>query len=442
MIPFLSVIVALLLLVASGEGLLLLLRIRSLEGQTLDRLIAAFTAGTAVIATWSFLLAGAGVPASPPLLAAPVALYIAGRLRNRGGEGPYLVLPRRPVRDFLGAVTGIVVLAQIVYVFRHALIRPVHGWDAWRIWSFRAKVIFLEKGFPDEFFSHDWAGFPGYPLGIPLLESYLAHFVGYWHEPAVKILFPLFFTGLAALVWRFLREHSGFTVARLGVLLFVTSPFAVHHGTVAYMDLPLAFFLMATAFFLMAYHRGGRRGDLLLAAIAAGMMPIVKNEGFPFYLICTVWVVLDSRRRRDLRPALVRWFAISLPVCLPWLLFKYTGGVPESPYHVVGFFGVGEILRRLSSFLRLALINAFLTGSWGIAWYPLVLLPLRLGRPVPRLPLALLLGGGFLFAGAYLFTDSYTFLVNGTALSRNLLVLLPLAIVSGMMRLGDERRAP
>lgn len=432
MIPFLSVIIALLLLVASGEGLLLLLRVRSGERSSLDRLVAAFAAGVGVVSGWSFLVAIAGVPASPPILAAPLLLYVAGRFRVRKGEGSYLVLPRRPVRDVLGAVTGIVVLLQIVYVFRHALIRPVHGWDAWRIWSFRAKVIFLEKGFPDDFFGSDWAGFPGYPLGIPLVESFLAHAVGYWHEPAVKILFPLFFAGLAALLWRFLKDHSGIGAARTGVLLFVTAPLVVHHGTVAYMDLPLAFFLTAAATSLAAWRRTGGRSDLLLAAIPAGMLPVIKNEGLPFYVLLTALILHAAHRRGDLRSAGVRWLAASLPFCLPWLFFKYAGGVPESPYHTFAFPGIGGVVGRAFDLLRLLGINLLLTGNWGIAWYGLLFLLLPGRRSLPSPIPALFAGGILLFSGAYLFTGSHAFLVNGTALGRNVLILLPLGIILGV----------
>lgn len=438
---FVSVLLAVLVMIASGEGLLLLLRVRGAEEKPLDRLLATFGVGVAVVSTWSFLLAAFSVPLSAPLVAAPLLLYIVGRFRERGGAS-YLVLPRRPVRDRLGALTGLVVIAQIAYVFRHALIRPVHGWDAWRIWSFRAKAIFLERGFPSDFFAFDWAGFPGYPLGVPLVEAFLARAVGYWHEPAVKILFPLFFAGIAGLLWRFLRDRAPIGAARAGVLLFVTAPFAVYHGTVAYMDLPLAFFLFAAATRAQAWRESGDRNDLVLAALAAGFLPVVKNEGLPFYLLLTLLVLAGAMKRPSFMGNAARWFAASLPFCLPWLLFKYAGGIPESPYHTLDLVGGAAIAGRVGDYVRLLAINVALCGSWGVAWFPLLFLALPGRRAVSGTILATLAGGVLLFGAAYAFTGSDEFLRNGTALGRNLLILLPLAITAGVMALFAAAGAP
>jgi len=433
MIPHVSALIALLLMTASGEGLLLLLRIRS--GGTAERVGASVGVGTGIVATWSFLLALLSIGATPILLALPVLLYPLGRIFGRtvreNGGGP----PRRLPRDPLSIGLALIVAAQSAYVVRHAILRPVHGWDAWKIWSFRAKVLFVEGGFTPDFFSHDWAGFPGYPLGIPFVEAYIARAIGYWHGPAIKIFFPVCFALLLLFVFRLLRETAGPVAARIGLLLLLSAPLLVHHGTVAYMDLPLAAFLVASVFFLVRWEKRGGNGTLLLAAMHAGFLVQIKNEGLAFYLLLTLLFVLRARSGGSFRGDLVRWFAASLPFALPWLLFKYGTGVPESPHHTFAFAGSSVALARLAEILRLALTSMTRTGSWGIAWFTLLFLLVPGRRKGSSLPALVLGGGALLFLASYLLTGSYVFIVNGTALGRNLLVLLPLAVTAGLSAL-------
>jgi len=437
--PYLASAIALIFVIASGEGLLLLLRLRSSEGSVPSRMCAAFAAGIAVCATWSFLLALLHVRATAFLLAAPVILYPVGRIAGRRGAAPETAGPARgPSPKLLAAAAALVAAAESTYVFHQAWIRPVHGWDAWRIWSFRAKVLFVERGFPADFFSSDWAGFPGYPLGIPFVEAFLAQAIGFWHGPAVKMLFPLFYVALLWTAYALVRNRSGRRAALIGLLLLAPAPLLVHHGTVAYMDLPLSFFLLAAVFYGTRWRESGSRGDLLLAALHAGFLPQIKNEGLPLYIVLTAWFVWSARRERGLLRKAALWLTASLPFCLPWLLFKYVAGVPDSPYHALSFPGFPALAARLADILRLTAINLFLSGSWGVAWYSLLLLFIP-GRPRGAGAAPFVLAGGALtFAAAYLFTESYSFLLNGTALARNLLVLLPLAVATGLSGLDGE----
>jgi hypothetical protein len=441
MTPFLLVALALLLLAASGDGLLRLLRVPARN--PLDRAVFSFGAGVAVAGTWSLLLAIAGVRATTLLLALPLLLIPAGRVFVRpGGAASTSPTGGRPASSAwsdlrlppLAIAALVATLAQLLFAFRQATLRPVFSWDAWRIWSFRAKVLFLERGFPEGFFSGDWAGFPGYPLGIPFVEAWLAHAARSWHEPAIKTLFPLFLGGVFVAACRLIEERSGRRAASIGVLLLAASPLLVYHGTVAYMDLPLAFFLLAAVLALARWERGEGEGWLAAAAVVAGFLPQVKNEGLPLYLLLT-GIALARRGEKPLGRTLARWALLSLPFSLPWLLFKYLGGVPESPYHVLASPGIGGLLGRLADLARLVPAAMFLTGSFGIAWFVLLFffIPKRSRRTgIPELALA---GGAIVFALAYLFTDSHAFLLNGTALGRNLLVLTPLGVTAGLSAL-------
>ncbi len=443
-----EVFAAALLILAAGDGLLAILGARPRGADRTAAVASSFGAGVALIATWSLLLALAGVRASFLLLASPALLLAAGRIRRRRVETEGADAPgtngetaTRRAGTLLFCAAAAVVLFQLLYVFHFALLRPVHGWDAWRIWSFKAKVIFLEHGFPDDFFTGHWAGFAGYPLGIPFVESFLARAATTWDDTAIKLLFPLFYAGTLILFARLLHETGRARAVPLGLLLLAPAPLLVHHGAVAYMDLPLAFFLLGAVTWLTRWERKGDPPALSLAALFAGFLPQIKNEGLPLFLLLTALFFHLARRRGDVRKNAIRWFALSLPFCLPWLLFKYGAAVPDSPYHHFAFPGAAGAAVRAIEFARLTATSLFLSGSWGIAWYPLLLFPFFRRRKLPA-PLLLTLAGGFLlFASAYAFTDSYTFLENGTALGRNLLVLLPLGTACGMCLLWDDKRS-
>ncbi|RPJ47105.1 MAG: hypothetical protein EHM19_03430, partial [Candidatus Latescibacterota bacterium] len=454
--PFAAAAVGIGLLALMGEGLLLLVGIGPTRGRIADRLLASFGAGIVVVANGSLLLAVAGTKASAPLLAVPLLLVPAGMVFRRRKREPRRAGARSAGqgapsegrstgtagrrRPLLSIAAWSLALLQVLGALYHATARPIHAWDAWRIWSFRAKVIFLEGRFPEDFFASDWAGFPGYPLGIPFVEAYLARGIGAWHEPAVKMVFPFFLAGLFYATWSILRETSTRRAADVGLVLLASAPLLVYHGSIAYMDLPLAFFLAAATLHVVRWEKTGDARSLALAALHAGFLPQIKNEGLPLALVLAAIVFYRGARARSLGPTVRRWLLFALPACLLWLLFKYGAGVPESPYHLAVLPGAEGLASRVSLLARSALSMMFFTGSWGIAWFAILFLVPPGWAARAGTPAALLAGGALVFASAYLFTGSFVFLEDGTALGRTLLVLLPLTIAAGLAALDGPAR--
>ncbi len=445
-----GLLAAIVMILSTGEGLLLIMRIGPAELRGATRATTAFTLGTALIGTWSLLLHLLPVESSLLLLTLPILLYPAGRLLpaqksppdpagSPTGRNPGTTTT--PLMRIALAVTSF----QIVFIVHQAITRPVYAWDAWKIWSFRAKVIFLERGFPPHFFESDWAGFAGYPLGIPLVESFLATMIGEWHDMAIKLLFPLFYVAVIVLFVALIRAGRAQRGVAAGLLMFSPAPLLVHHGAVAYMDLPLACFLLAAVTWLVRWEERSNPKFLLLAAMHAGFLVQIKNEGVVFYLLLTAIVMLRARSKRVGITALSRWLLASLPLALPWLLFKYGAGIADSPYHHLAFPGVAIALSRSVQFFRLSAESLFLSGCWGIGWYPLLVLPLfaLLRKKVSFGTPALVVTGGFLlFGAAYALTDSYIFLENGTALGRNLLILFPLALAWSLLAIFGKTDQP
>ncbi|MFH1279181.1 MAG: glycosyltransferase family 39 protein [Candidatus Eisenbacteria bacterium] len=433
---------ALLLLAATGEGFLVFLRGMGTVRAVVSRLPSAIGVGIALVGTWSLLLAMAGVKATALLLAFPGILLPLAMVIRRGGKGAVPPAHPRTERSRWAFPVFIIVGAQVLFVLHSALVRPTYAWDAWTAWSFRAKVLFLEGGFPGDFFLSHWAGSPGYPLGIPLVEAFLAHFVGFWDGPAIKILFPMIYVCTLAMTGELLLRRSGTRGALLGLLLAAPAPLLVHHGTIAYMDLPVAFFFLASTVHISRWEREGRGNELLVGGLLAGFLPQIKNEGLYLYgLLSLVLLVTAFRRRASVRTALL-WAAASLPIALPWLLFKLVALPPESTTQSLQWPGFEEGARRAALFAESVARSAFLTGNWGIAWVPLLFLLLPGRRGALGIPGLLLTGGLLLFGAVYVFSESHVWLQTGTTISRNLLILFPLAVVCGITALGFSEDAP
>ena len=61
-----------------------------------------------------------------------------------------------------------------------------------------------------------------------------------------------------------------------------TAPLLAYHGFNFYADLPLSFYLTAAVIYLYNYSRRDYINDLLLGALACGLMVFIKNNGI-FY---------------------------------------------------------------------------------------------------------------------------------------------------------------
>jgi hypothetical protein len=188
-------------------------------------------------------------------------------------------------RDLLGLVL-ILVLVTSVHVFFLLSHEWPHGkWDAWSIWNLRARFFYRGSEHWTDAFS-PLTQHPDYPL---LLPASVARGWLYWGEESawvpiqIALGFCLATVGLLHGSLAILRDRRQGT---LGALLLLSTPAFIALGTWLYADIPLAFYILATAVLYSWNEQLGKdhAGLLSLAGFMAGLAAWTKNEGLFFVL--------------------------------------------------------------------------------------------------------------------------------------------------------------
>ena len=186
---------------------------------------------------------------------------LAGRRRLRGagsvGSVPVrragLTLPaaphRRPARVVvaLQAAVGLIVVLLLI----DAAYRPLAEWDAWAMWTMKAKAITLLGGLDAGVF----AGVPyhhlhlDYPLLLPAVEAMGFRFMGSIDTQVIHLQAALLMAALLVSLPRLLADRVPVVVAWASALLIGVAPSLVDQASAGLADAPLAvFFAMAAVF--------------------------------------------------------------------------------------------------------------------------------------------------------------------------------------------------
>ena len=162
------------------------------------------------------------------------------------------------------------------------------GWDAFAIWNLHARFLFRGGSHWRDGFSAliPWSH-PDYPL---LLPGAIAHFWTYLGnaDPRLPALLALLFTfSTITILFAALSILRGQTIAVLGALSLVTTPFFIEQGAAQYADVPLSFFLLTTIAMLClrddpSTNPSASSRPLAIAGFAAGFAAWTKNEGLLF----------------------------------------------------------------------------------------------------------------------------------------------------------------
>lgn len=179
-----------------------------------------------------------------------------------------------------------------------------HGeWDAWSIWTLRARFLFRAQEFTSPFSPAIAWSHPDYPLLVPGAVALL------WHAGAGESLRVAAFAGFAflssavAVPYFVLRLLRGPALAALCALCILGATSLVRVGASLYADVPLASLIVVAAALLVYGLERGKAGPVALAAMAAGLAAWTKNEGLLFCVSLTlahlisVQSVAEWRRR-------------------------------------------------------------------------------------------------------------------------------------------------
>ena len=189
---------------------------------------------------------------------------------------------------------------------------PLNEFDPILHFGLKGKLLFAGESIRGEAFTALSGDFgrimthPNYPLGIPLLEAWSAHFGGGWSDRWVQ--FPLAFWSLCLPgAVAFGMRRFGSTIARNSALVAACTPILyvmsfLHNGGQDFAqaglgaekmlggrgDLPVAAFISLTAAMLL---RGGSRG-IYLSGLGLAAAMLSKNEGLAMTCVFAIAVVV------------------------------------------------------------------------------------------------------------------------------------------------------
>ncbi|MBK7011523.1 MAG: hypothetical protein IPH43_01645 [Xanthomonadales bacterium] len=338
----------------------------------------------------------------------------------------------------------IAVLLRLGVIASETLLRPTFPWDAWAAWAVKPKAWFLLGHHVPYVPMQEWltqsdlqtrtSGIWDYPELLAWVQIWFASALGDWNEPLVNTVWvgALAAIGLASYgQWRALGLRPGLTMVLVYALMSL--PLLDAHAALAgYADLWLAAAFGMAVLCWMRWMRQRNPGQLLLAAVFALSLPLIKLEGAVWLLIFALVVGLDmlSRRaRRMVAVTLVSLAAVGIAV----------GGFPL-PIFGLGWVHLawGQVVIPALGALDLhwrpvggAMLSGLLTlPNWHLLWYatPLVIALRWTAFAHDRCARSLgsLLAGCALFLFVlFFFTDAAAWAENYTSANRLVLHIVP-----------------
>jgi hypothetical protein len=299
----------------------------------------AFCGGLGVLSTVASVLAVAGYLPGVILTVGMTAI-LAVPLVLRSTQWRPRWSWRRPTGEAVAAgLIGLVGATFSVVYLRVAYVKPLDEWDAWAIWTVKAKglVTLGQLGTGD--FVGAW---PAYPPLVPVMQSLVFRFMGAVNTQVVHAEYALLLIGFAAALWRLLSQRSSALVGAVGALTVLMLPGLQQDGIEPQGDLPVAIFITLAAFFLVTWI-ADRRGEALTCFAVFGAFAVwTKNEGAMFVLALGIAGMLASIGRdlkSVLRPLVAT--AAALAARVPWQIWTHVhhahADTPLSPGFHFGY---------------------------------------------------------------------------------------------------------
>lgn len=318
-------------------------------------------AASGILATWALV---AGLELSRvQVVVGCAALAAVGAVPVRRAS---LTLPSPPPRPPEWVVVALqsAVAVIVVLLLVDAVFRPLSEWDAWAMWTMKARAITLLGGLDPGVF----AGVPyrhlhlDYPLLLPAVEAIGFRFMGSVDTQVIHLQSALLTAALLVALPRLLADRVPVVVAWASVLLIGVAPSLVDQAGAGLADAPLAVFFAMAAVCGWRWLADGRREMLVLSALFAAAVLATKREGTPFVAALVLVMVVAAGRGRRLAAAGAG--VAALATALPWQLWLHSNGVDTSngeiPYAKV--IDPGYLAGRL---------GRIPTGAGSLVWHAL-----------------------------------------------------------------------
>jgi hypothetical protein len=397
------------------------------EAATWCRIGVAFPLGLVIVTVPASYLALLRVPVSWTATVVGLVL-VAAAARRVGVRVRSFSRPRRiSVRPSPGTVAaggiGLVLAVLLVYAARTFAARPLIEWDAWAVWTAKARLLYVEPSLAPEALRSGNYGQTPYPLGLPTLEALDFSAMGRYDPTLIGVQFILLAMSFPLALWALLRTRARSWMIALAALAVVGAPQVLYQLLTHYADVPLGLFvglgLAAGAAWLVS--APSERWMLGCFAAFLGMAGLTKSEGLLFALAGAAALglatALTGERARRV-PAAFATGAV-LAIVLPWRLYCAAYGLSTPDYdlsHVGDYAYLSAHADRVQPVVRELLSQLRATDKWGLL---ALVIPLVLVAGLARARWRLLM-----FAGTWLLLSAagllLTYWVSTLPLGSNL----------------------
>ncbi len=290
-----------------------------------ERFGLAYGLGLAIFTFGTFLSSFLGAPFNKYTLLVVVLVLLGAIWGIKGKKRIGLDFKITWDRPTLAAIIlGIIILLVGLSSLFESVVRPIYTWDALAIWGTKGKAIFSLGNIQAV---KDYGAQSYYPLNIPIAMAIFYHF----GEPFVKSIFPFYFVAMLAVFYGSLKRCGCGKVGLVGTLMLAVTPFVFFHSTIAYANLPMAFYYMASVIYLYQFFKNNNRSFLILSSVLLGVGYWTRSDGliwiFPSLAVLAVYAL---KKRRWLEPVL--YLAPILIFVLPWSIFARYVIEVRSPY--------------------------------------------------------------------------------------------------------------
>jgi hypothetical protein len=367
---------------------------RWISGSEVIRWSLGAVVGVVLVATGGLLGGLLGSPSTGAVLTSLVGWFIGPHIRWNAGHHPLPPVVRRVLTVLLVAGAALMVMS---------LFRPVPSWDAWFLWSLKAKGLASAGSFDSPVFLSPAYAYSSqdYPTLLPSWQA-LAYIVSGDLSASWPLQFQqawLWTAGAVALVWL----ASGYAwLAFLLPLAWIIAPEIVWQSMQGYADVPMALMLILGAAVLWGNQRDPRSHGI--AGVLLAGATLTKAEGVPLAAIVLACLLITRRPKA----VLVIAPTIVVAARLPWFVFTQLHGLTNEMINptIVRSLILGEVPQRWNE-IALTMGSAILSPvRWALLVPACILAAVLLRSIDARLAVAAVLGF-ILFAAVYQATWSF-----------------------------------
>jgi hypothetical protein len=273
----------------------------------------------------------------------------------------------------------LILLVFFVLFFVLSAVKPAWAWDAWMIWTMKAKMLYFNT-FDVNYLTNKQYAYTHqeYPLLVPMMQAFLAKFSGVFDARLTQVFFSMTYMSFVLILYSFARKFLNLLLTLLFIMAVSAIPvlFVNIHG--AYADAVLATFLSMAIYYLYTYFKTSciYQYKLMPVIIALSGMLLTKNEGLllalSLFITCIIYrYTLESNATKQYKKVLF-CFGIALLFYMPWLITTKLLGLSNDVISISTIFTVQTInhITRLPDILSFMLLdNMFNISQWGLLFY-------------------------------------------------------------------------